>query len=278
MFSNLIESGSHAHDFKRRGAFFLGACALYAVLTLAAGVGSIYAYNTHLDQQNLELVTLIAPVPFRAQTEARPPRADEQKPAASGGFNDRAVAMVKEIVRNTPVTPTGEVASADTPELKAGTPFVIGDRNLPVPQSGGLLGLVQVGASGDSGGRNNIPHQTVRISEDEQPPLPQATPAPRPPIRDRINLSSTVLSGKAISKPTPAYPVIAKNMRVSGTVAVQILVDEQGRVISAQATSGHRLLQPAAVQAAYQARFTPTLLSQQPVKVSGIITYNFVLQ
>jgi protein TonB len=59
---------------------------------------------------------------------------------------------------------------------------------------------------------------------------------------------------------------------------VQILVDEQGRVVSAKATSGNPLLQAAAVQAAYRARFTPTLLSGQPVKVTGSITYNFVLR
>jgi protein TonB len=58
---------------------------------------------------------------------------------------------------------------------------------------------------------------------------------------------------------------------------VQIIVDEEGYVISARAVSGHPLLQQAAVFAARQARFTPTLLEGRPVKVSGVITYNFVL-
>ncbi|WP_352431480.1 energy transducer TonB [Pyrinomonas sp.] len=51
-----------------------------------------------------------------------------------------------------------------------------------------------------------------------------------------------------------------------------------GRVISARAVSGPTLLHEAAVAAARQARFTPTLLSGQPVKVSGVITYNFVYE
>ena len=59
---------------------------------------------------------------------------------------------------------------------------------------------------------------------------------------------------------------------------MQIVVDESGKVTSAKAVSGHPLLLQAAVQAAYQARFSPTLLSGQPVKVSGIITYQFNLQ
>jgi TonB family protein len=97
-------------------------------------------------------------------------------------------------------------------------------------------------------------------------------PVPRPPVQ------GGVLNGKAISKPQPPYPAIARAARASGTVVVQILVDESGRVISARAVSGHPLLQQAAVAAARQARFSPTLLSGQPVKVSGVITYNFVLQ
>jgi len=40
--------------------------------------------------------------------------------------------------------------------------------------------------------------------------------------------------------------------------------------------SGHPLLRAAAVAAARGARFSPTKLSGQPVKVSGVITYNFV--
>ena len=58
---------------------------------------------------------------------------------------------------------------------------------------------------------------------------------------------------------------------------MQIVIDEQGHVISAKATSGSPLLQAAAMQAALQARFTPTLLGGQAVKVTGSITYNFVL-
>jgi TonB family protein len=71
---------------------------------------------------------------------------------------------------------------------------------------------------------------------------------------------------------------MAKQIRLGGVVAVQILVDEQGKVISAQAVSGHPLFLPAAKAAALRARFTPTMLSGQAVKVQGVITYNFVMQ
>jgi TonB family protein len=104
-----------------------------------------------------------------------------------------------------------------------------------------------------------------------------ATAAPTGPVSKAV-VSGGVLNGKAVSKPEPEYPETAKAARASGTVTVQILVDEEGNVISASAVSGHPLLQQAAVAAARTAKFSPTRLSGQPVKVSGVVTYNFVLQ
>jgi len=61
-------------------------------------------------------------------------------------------------------------------------------------------------------------------------------------------------------------------------VSVQVLVDENGTVVSAKAVSGNAFLVNEAQKAAFQARFAPTRLGDQAVKVSGVITYNFVLQ
>ena len=90
-------------------------------------------------------------------------------------------------------------------------------------------------------------------------------------------ITGGVLHGKALSKPPPHYPSDAKRARAQGTVVVQIIVGENGDVVSAQAVSGHFLLRPAGVEAARRAKFTPTLLCGKPVKVTGVITYNFVL-
>ena len=88
-------------------------------------------------------------------------------------------------------------------------------------------------------------------------------------------ISGGVLNGKAVNLPKPAYPPIAKAAKASGTVVVQVTVDENGNVISASPVSGHPLLQAAAVAAARSAKFSPTILSGKPVKVSGVITYTF---
>jgi protein TonB len=97
------------------------------------------------------------------------------------------------------------------------------------------------------------------------------TPAPK-------SISKGVVNGSAISLPRPAYPAAAKAVNATGAVNVQVTIDEEGKIISARAVSGHPLLQGSAVAAARQAKFSPTVLSGQPVKVTGIIVYNFVEQ
>ena len=93
-------------------------------------------------------------------------------------------------------------------------------------------------------------------------------------------ISGGVLNGKAISLAKPVYPQDAIKARISGTVKVQVLIDENGKVISAKALDGpvSASLGPAAEAAALQAVFSPTLLQGKPAKVSGVIDYNFVLQ
>ena len=85
-----------------------------------------------------------------------------------------------------------------------------------------------------------------------------------------------VLNGKALELPKPAYPPIARAAHASGTVVVQVTIDEEGHVIAAHAVSGHPLLQAASVAAAREAKFAPTRLAGEPVKVTGVIQYNFV--
>ncbi len=112
----------------------------------------------------------------------------------------------------------------------------------------------------------------TRISgEDSYPPPP---PLPPPPVVPK-KISGGVLNGKALELPKPEYPNAAKAVRASGTVVVQITINEDGNVISATAVSGHPLLREAAEKAAFQAKFARTLLSGQPVSVVGILNYNF---
>lgn len=96
------------------------------------------------------------------------------------------------------------------------------------------------------------------------------------PAGKRKPISGGVLNGKAIVLPKPDYPIDARTAGAAGAVAVQVTVDESGMVIEAKAISGHPLLQQPSVNAALQARFSPTSLMGEPVKVSGVLVFNFV--
>jgi protein TonB len=73
----------------------------------------------------------------------------------------------------------------------------------------------------------------------------------------------------------PPCPAIARATNVTGSVSVQVLIDEAGNVVSAKAVDGHAFFKAEAERAARHAKFRPTTLSDQPVKVSGIIIYRF---
>lgn len=142
------------------------------------------------------------------------------------------------------------------------------DRNVVQPPTGSTVD-VEEDADGSAGDADaDEPGDETTVDENQTAVSPS----------DGKTISAGVLNGKAVSKPQPAYPALAKAARASGTVTVQVTVDETGSVVAAEAVSGPPLLRAAAVQAARQAKFSPTLLSGEPVRVSGVLTYNFVLE
>ena len=111
--------------------------------------------------------------------------------------------------------------------------------------------------------------QTVILNDTDESPTLTSKSVPK-------TISGGVVNGKAKNLTVPTYPSAAKAVQASGTVNVQVVIDEEGRVISANAVSGNPLLRAAAEQAARSSEFVPTLMSGQPIKVSGIIVYNFL--
>lgn len=92
-----------------------------------------------------------------------------------------------------------------------------------------------------------------------------------------IKFEENVLRSAAIELPQPEYPRTALITRATGSVEVQLLVNEKGVVTNARGQSGNPLLIPAAEAAALKARFSPSKLSADPTIAFGIITYNFIL-
>lgn len=98
------------------------------------------------------------------------------------------------------------------------------------------------------------------------------TPTPRKP-GDPIDVG--VVNGKALSLSKPAYPSLARSAGASGAVNVLVTIDETGKVVAARAISGHPLLREVSEAAAKASRFQPPTINGQPVKVTGIIIFNF---
>jgi TonB family protein len=116
---------------------------------------------------------------------------------------------------------------------------------------------------------------TLSINAQTKKTKPKTTT--KKPIQVK-SISAGIVNGKAIFLPKPVYPADLAKARISGTVNVQVTIDESGKVISAKAASGidNLILRNNAEIAALQAKFSPTLLSGKPVKVTGVIVYNFV--
>jgi len=261
MFDNLVESSSHKQDISRKGSFVAVTASIYIVLMVAFFVAGIYWYDNHLGQMELELTTLVAPVPV-PQAQKEPEQKQEAKPTKVEQNVDVRKELIADVTRTELVPKEVSAKASDIPPVRRGVTTVIGNEssNAAAPMPAGP-------------GAGTVVTAPTKVNIADEPPPPAATPTP-----PRAPISGGVLNGKALSLPHPPYPAIARAARASGTVVVQVTIDENGQVISARAVSGHPLLQAVAVAAARQARFSPTKLSGQPVKVTGVITYNFVAQ
>lgn len=218
MFTNLIESTSHAREFKRRGSFLLFTTGTYVVLFVITGVVSIYAYDARLEQQNLEYITMLSPQDFQVEETPRPAsQPDRPRPTNinESTIPQRAISMSRV---DEPQAVPDNVSSTPNP-------------NLPRPR--GFYQVTGVDVNPGSGGGPGTPGTGGAVVTSrpsvviEEPPPPQPDPPKAPKI-----ISKGVITGQAISLPQPAYPALAKTAHIQGIVSIQVLIDEQGRVMS----------------------------------------------
>ena len=131
----------------------------------------------------------------------------------------------------------------------------------------------------ETAGSKESSSEKMAISAARVPSAGSDAPTPAPVKGTREipkQINGGVINGKATYLAKPPYPAAARAVRASGGVLVQVVIDEDGSVFSSQAIEGHPLLRAASVAAACESKFSPTQLAGQPVRVAGIITYNFV--
>ncbi len=139
----------------------------------------------------------------------------------------------------------------------------------PCDQSGSIPGAPHP----DNLDNNEVPPPMTRAT-----PEPAPIPSPAPKEKQKLVLTSQLLQGNAVRKVQPPYPAIARSIHAQGPVQIQVTISEDGQVIEAVVLSGHPALRESSLQAARQWLFRPTILNGLPVKVTGVITFNFKLE
>jgi protein TonB len=266
MLDQLVESKSNAAVDSKRGGFLLTTLVIAVSLFFAGYLYSMFGKDMNIGEGSLALDTFVAPPIIEEVPEPEPEKKPEDQKDPNVDVREKIIATMEEPPPKVPDRISSEASKI--PPRNPDRYTALGKTNTdalnappadykgPVATGGGSdSGLGGGGGTGETGGA---------------PPPP---PPPRPPSRP---ISGGVLNGKARSLPKPPYPPAARAVRAAGQVTVQVTIDESGNVISASASSGHPLLRAAAASAARGAKFSPTMLSGQPVKVTGIITYNFV--
>ncbi len=263
MFGQLVESSAETVGNDRL-IYFLDTMGIWiTVAFLVVAITGVLLVNAQLSDQ-AQKATLIQPTPppeapQQPEPEApKPVEQPKQAPAApvQVGFVAPTVAPTEIRAAAPKINYTPNVATYDQKAVDEG-------RTATLEQA--LKGIGDPNSAGGSGG------------EPLAPVAPEPKPEPKPEPPKMIRKSGGVLAGEATKRVEPTYPPLAKAARVSGAVVVEVIIDEGGGVVSARAVSGHPLLRDPAANAARGWRFKPTLLSGQPVKVVGTITFNFSL-
>jgi len=137
----------------------------------------------------------------------------------------------------------------------------------PVMASAGVVGGVPGGVPGGSlsGVLGSVLSATNNL------------PAPKIATPQRVRVSSGVQSGLLIRKVPPAYPPLARQARIQGTVILQAQISKEGNIENLQLISGHPMLAPAAIEAVRQWKYKPYLLNGEPVEVETQVQVNFTL-
>lgn len=144
---------------------------------------------------------------------------------------------------------------------------MIKEEEAPAPvMSSGVVGGVPGGVPGGSMGgvMGSILSST-----------PVAVPKVATP--QRVRVSQGVQAGLLIRKVQPAYPPLARQARIQGSVLLQAEISKDGSIENLRLISGHPMLAPAAIEAVKQWKYRPYILNGEPVEVETQITVNFTL-
>lgn len=265
MFDKLIVTEPEGADFRNRRNYFMVSSVVVGILFTTAVVISIYAADISLGRDSFELSSIVAP-PEIAASEPKPRRL-QTAAVSSQSHNDLPTKPAY-------VAPLDKPNSVPTEIATVPNRFTTWDSPGPAPSGSDI----QTGVGRNTDGTDASSTSIVDQSEPTEPdPIPDPPPVIKKPVEARppTIVSEGVINGKATFLPKPPYPAAAVAINLQGKVDVQVTIDENGKVVSAKAVSGNGIFRAGAERAAWQAKFSPTYLGKMPVKVTGVIVYNF---
>jgi len=272
MFDQMIESEPASAEIKSRRKYFVTSGLVVGTLFFVGVIVSIFASEFGIRNSNIEVTELIAPIEMAATT---PPAPQPKAPSNAPVKENSKVPMRTEHIARIDEPQVAPATVSTTPNTIPSRPvgdYVIGKFNTETLDPPAGTGR-DIGPTGPGTGPSGL---AVNDAEPENETKPEPPPIKKPePPKNRPPVSKGVLNGSALSLPKPNYSAAARAVGAAGTVRVQVTIDETGRVISANAIDGHPMLRGESERAARGAKFSPTKLSDVPVKVTGIITYNF---
>jgi protein TonB len=274
MLDQLVESRNTAAENTRRSEFLLGTLAIMVTILVGAWIYSLF--NKAYDMGNLDIGEQVARVALPEDEPPPPPPEPEKQPDQKATANPDKPTVVERIAtmdetKDPPKKLEGETLKAPPLKKSEAANYEIGTTNQGRYVEGQKYNEKPTGLNVGGTGGGGTEEGDAPAVQSTPPPTPKPTEKPAPKT-----ISGGVVNGKAINLVKPPYPAAARAVQASGAVNVQVTIDERGNVISAAAVSGHPLLRASAVQAARASKFSPTQLSGQPVKVTGVIVYNFV--
>jgi len=266
MFDKLIESDTAGAEFKNRSRYFMVSTIVVGILFLTAVVYSLYASEVGLGEVNFDIAELLAPVDAIDPEPKAHPEPPNQANAHQSEIPIRTTNMARpDEYQFVPDKPSSERNNETSRPVGR---FIFDPRGTNSDGIGSAPSGSPVTGQSGSGSMGPVPDSDLDEVKSTPPPLKI-----KPPVKTTV--SEGVINGKATYLPIPPYPPPAKAVGAYGTVHVQVTISEDGRVISAKAVSGHPFLRTPAEKSAWNARFSPTYLSRVPVKVTGVIVYNF---
>ena len=95
------------------------------------------------------------------------------------------------------------------------------------------------------------------------------------PSEKILRVTESELRGAASQKIEPEYPAVARQIRLTGDVDLEVSIDNAGSVDKVTVLRGNTLLVGSSMQAIKRWKFTPFRVDGQAARAIGQIRFNF---